>query len=299
MLPWCLRYIHNFKATHDKTPKLMSTHLTAHEIRQSEFHFFRRAQKRTFPQEVCQLQHSHELSSKSKIISLAPFLCKDGLLRVGGRLSQANLSHSQIHPIILSHQSSLVKLMFNYYHVVLGHCGPTLLLSSVGSLLHIVGARQLARSICRQCTTCRRIAARTEHQMMGQLPSQRVVPHSPFQITGVDYAGPLTLKRGHTRKPVLVKSYLAIFVCFSTKAVHIEVIEDLSTEDFLAGLKRFVARRGLPPELHSDNGKNFIGARNDLYQLYRFLQTPEVKSSISSYLLTQRIEWNCIPEKKK
>ena len=132
---------------------------------------------------------------------------------------------------------------------------------------------------------------------MGQLPAQRVVPHSPFQITGVDYAGPPTLKRGNTRKPVLVKSYLAIFVCLPTKAVHIEVVETLSTEDFFAGLKRFVARRGLPSELHSDNGKNFIGARNDLYELYRFLQPPEVNSAISNYLLTQRIKWVCIPER--
>ena len=132
---------------------------------------------------------------------------------------------------------------------------------------------------------------------MGQLPAQRVMPHFPFQITGVDYAGPLTIKKGHTRKPVLIKAYLAIFVCFSSKAVHIEVIEDDSTEDFLAGLKRFIARRGLPLEIHSDNGKNFIGARNDLYQLYRFLQTSEAQSSISNYLLSNRIQWNCIPER--
>ena len=231
-----------------------------------------------------QLHHYQPISSKSKLTSLAPFLCQDGLLRVGGRLSQANLSQSQTHPVILYHQSTIVKQLFNYNHVVLGHYGPTLLLSSVGSRLHVVGARQLARAVCRSCTTCWRTSAKTEHQMMGQLPSQRVVPHFPFQVTGVDYAGPLTIKKGHTRKPVLLKSYLAIFVCFATKVVHIEVIEDLSTEDFLAGLKRFVSRRGLPSEIHSDNGKNFMGAKNDLYQLYRFLQTPAVQASISNYL---------------
>ena len=224
-------------------------------------------------------------------------MCGDGLLRVGGRLSHANLSYSQTHPIILSNKSPLIDLLFKYNHVVLGHCGPTLLLSSTGSRLHVVGARQLARAMCRRCTTCRRISARTEHQMMGQLPAHRVMPHFPFQMTGVDYAGPLTIKKGHTRKPVLIKTYLAIFICFSSKAVHIEVIEDLSTEDFLAGLKRFIARRGLPLEIHSDNGKNFIGARNYLYQLYRFLQTSEAQSSISNYLLSNRIQWNCIPER--
>ena len=131
---------------------------------------------------------------------------------------------------------------------------------------------------------------------MGQLPSQRVVPSPPFQVTGIDYAGPFTVKKGHTRKPVLIKCYLFLFVCFTTKAVHIEVIEDLSTEDFIAGLKRFVARRGLPTEIHTDNGKNFIGAKNDLYQLYRFFQSATTQLSISTYLLSQRIQWKCIPE---
>ena len=114
-------------------------------------------------------------------------------------------------------------------------------------------------------------------------------------ITGIDYAGSMTLKKGHTQEPVLIKAYLAIFVCFSTKAVHIEVSEDHSTEDLMAGLKR----KKRPPvrTIHSDNRKNFIGARNDLYQLYRFLQTPEVQASIASYLLSQQIEWNCIPER--
>ena len=116
-------------------------------------------------------------------------------------------------------------------------------------------------------------------------------------MTGIDYAGPFTLKRGHTRKPVLVKAYIALFVCFSTKAVHIEIVSDLTTEAFLAALKRFVARRGLPLEIHSDNGTNFVGARNDLKELYRFLSTDTTSTAIHSYLLNNRVIWHCIPER--
>ena len=115
---------------------------------------------------------------------------------------------------------------------------------------------------------------------LSKLPASTTPVHSP-------------LRKDHTRNPVLIKAYL---VCFATKAVHLEVIEDLSTEDFQAGLKRFISRRGLPSEIHSDNGKNFVGAKNDLHQLYNFLQTDQVNSSISSYLLSQRIDWICIPE---
>ena len=75
---------------------------------------------------------------------------------------------------------------------------------------------------------------------MGQLPPARITPSKIFEVTGVDYAGPFTIKKGHTRKPVLVKAYLTLFVCFATKAVHIEVVSDLMTEAFLATLKLFV-----------------------------------------------------------
>ncbi len=84
---------------------------------------------------------------------------------------------------------------------------------------------------------------------MGQLPAARVTPSPPFTITGIDYAGPFTLEIGHTRKPVLVKAYLALFVCLATKAVHLEIVSDLTTEAFLASLKRFISRRGLPTEI--------------------------------------------------
>ena len=201
--------------------------LTASELRRAEYHLFRRAQVELFLPK----SSNFKLIIKSKLLPLSPVIGRDGLLRVGGRLSQSNLSMSQIHPIILSSTSAIVTLLFQYNHVSLGHCGPTLLLASTGTRLHVIGARLLARSVCRQCVTCRKISAKADSQMMGQLPAQRVTPSHPFQITGVDYAGPFIVKKGYTRKPTLIKTYLALFVCFSSKAVHIEVIEDLSWQD--------------------------------------------------------------------
>ncbi len=108
---------------------------------------------------------------------------------------------------------------------------------------------------------------------MGQLPPQRLQSGSPFRIVGVDYAGPITIKAGHTRRPVKLKSYICIFVCFAVKAVHIEAVSDLTTEAFLAALKRFVSRRGVPEEIHSDNGTNFQGASRELQDLYQLLSS--------------------------
>ncbi len=132
---------------------------------------------------------------------------------------------------------------------------------------YIIGAKRLIRTVCRSCITCRKVAAKTETQIMGQLPSHRV---TPFAKTGMDYAGPLLIKKGHTRKPVIIKCYVCSFVCFTTKAVHLELVPDLTTEAFLACFRRFISRRGLPTDVFSDNGSNFVGASNDLADLYAF-----------------------------
>ena len=132
---------------------------------------------------------------------------------------------------------------------------------------------------------------------MGQLPASRITPSPPFTICGVDYAGPFLMKKGHRRKPVIVKGYLAVFVCFATKAAHLEVVSDASTETFLACLRRFISRRGCPAEIRSDNGGNFVGAKRDLQELYDFLEKPTTTSAISSYLLTKRVQWHSTPER--
>ena len=207
---------------------------------------------------------SQSTSAPSTHQCLAASNSKEGLLQVGGRLSNTTLLPSQRHPIILSGRDPLAKMLFEYDHLKLSHCGPTLFLAHEGARLHVLGARRLARYVCKSCVPCRKAAARVETQLMGQLPSTRVTPSPPFSITGIDYAGPFVLKKGHTKKPVLVKAYLALFVCLSTKAVHLEIVSDLTTEAFIATLKRFVSRRGLPKEIHTDDGTNFQGARNDL-----------------------------------
>ena len=78
---------------------------------------------------------------------------------------------------------------------------------------------------------------------MGELPSARVQPSRPFLTTGVDYAGPISLKLGTPCSKIITKGYIAIFVCFATRAIHIEVVTSLTTEAFLAALRRFIARR--------------------------------------------------------
>ena len=199
----------------------------------AEHHLFHLAQLRAFTHELTKLNHEQSIPSSSTIISLSPYIDKHGLIRVGGRLSRSHLSLSQTHLIILSGRSRLCYLLCHDKHVSLSYCGPSLLLSATGRRLHIVGARRQIWSICRSCTVCRRSTAHTQTQMMGQLPASRVTPSPPFTTCGVDYAGPFLLKCGYTCKPQIVKAYLCVFICFSIKAVHLEVVSDATTDECL------------------------------------------------------------------
>ena len=120
-------------------------------------------------------------------------------------------------------------------------------------MFHVKGGKRLAKSICNKCVKCRMAAARASTQLLGQLPPARVEPNYVFLHTGLDLAGPFYIRKGHTRRPVVVKCYLIIFICFCTKAVHLELVSDQTKEAFLAALDRFVTRRGLPLHIYSDH----------------------------------------------
>lgn len=90
------------------------------------------------------------------------------------------------------------------------------------------------------------------------------------------------------------KCYMCLFICLTVKAVHLELVTDLSTQAFLQAFQRFIARRGRTKNIYSDNGTNFKGANKELNELGEFLRTSE--SSISRQLGTELdIKWNFIP----
>ncbi|XP_058816005.1 uncharacterized protein LOC131679314 [Topomyia yanbarensis] len=100
---------------------------------------------------------------------------------------------------------------------------------------------------------------------------------------------------GNPRTPVSLKTYIALFIFMVTKAVHIELAVDLSTQAFINVLKCFVARRGVPTQIHSDNATNFIGANSALHELYVLFNQRDMKQALSDYCLPQEIKWHFIP----
>ncbi|XP_062534214.1 uncharacterized protein LOC134203358 [Armigeres subalbatus] len=130
-------------------------------------------------------------------------------------------------------------------------------------------------------------------QFMGELPSPRVSVSRPFLKTGVDYFGPVYIRPAPRR--AAVKAYVSVFVCFCTKAVHLELVSDLSTDRFLQALQRFISRRGRCSDIYSDNGTNFVGARNKLGELYRLLRDHTHREKVTSELAKDGIQWHFNP----
>jgi len=160
-------------------------------------------------------------------------------------------------------------MIIDQVHLDALHSGFTLTLSLIRNQYFIVRGRDLVRNLIRKCTTCRRYKAQTLTQLMGNLPKSRVTANRPFFNAGVDFAGPFQVKMRKGRGSKSEKVWFAIFVCFATKAIHLEAVSDLSTDAFIACYRRFTAWRGVCNHLHSDCGTNFIGAEKELIRLLK------------------------------
>ncbi|XP_018400049.1 PREDICTED: uncharacterized protein LOC108777615 [Cyphomyrmex costatus] len=130
---------------------------------------------------------------------------------------------------------------------------------------------------------------------MGNLPPARVNAAIPFTHTGIDFCGPFFIKEKKHRNRNRVKVYICVFVCLSVKAVHLEVVSDLSSDGFLAALRRLVARRGIPAHIYSDNGTNFVGANSQLKEVYALLNSENHRRLTDKFASDHRITWHFIP----
>lgn len=126
---------------------------------------------------------------------------------------------------------------------------------------------------------------------MGELPVGRSTLTRAFLHVGVDYTAAMQIRSSRLRKAPIEKGYIALFVCFATKAVHLELVSDQSSDAFLAALPRFIARRGLCTDMYSDNGTNFVGASNQLERDLILARNQE----LAAHVANKGINWHFIP----
>lgn len=243
--------------------------------------------------EINLLAKNRPVQPSSSLKSLNPFLDEDGLLRVGGRLANSGLTFDHQHQIIVP-AGKIAESILLHLHRTNCHCGPQLLLATSRQKYWIIGARSTARKVVQNCVICFRQRPRLIHQIMGQLPAARLSSARPFATTGVDYAGPFFI-RPQPRAKVLLKVYVAVFTCFYTRATHLEAVENLTTLAFLDAFRRFVARRGIPSEMWSDNATNLVGGRTELGELRQLLVSSNHTHQVELFCSQNRINWRHIP----
>ncbi|GFW01616.1 integrase catalytic domain-containing protein [Trichonephila clavipes] len=249
---FCFRYITNCKARVGKMKNLDSKGkyhvppLTTYERRQASNKIFFYIQNLFFKEEISCIKANKPVVKKSILSALCPFIDKDGLIRVGGRLRNSTVQYAAKHPIILPNQREICKLTVNMYHILYLHAGCTVLLGIIKQTYWIIGLKNIVKKCIHKCIVCCRYRATTSKQLMGDLPTHRVTPSRPFSVCGVEYAGPINILRYRGRGTKTTKGYVALFVCFVTKALHLELVSDLTSEAFIASLKRLCAKRGAP-----------------------------------------------------
>ncbi|XP_054088377.1 uncharacterized protein LOC114805171 [Zeugodacus cucurbitae] len=272
-----------------------SSTLSPQELHHALFCIIWNIQHIHFANDIHLLQNG--LTTNGPLLYLNPFLeCTEGFqtLKVGGRLESADIPKERKHPMLLPSKCEFVVHYIRHLHQKHYHAGPKALVALIRLQFWIVNTPDLKRRIARSCTHCIRYKPKLMNHVMGQLPVERLTPSRPFSRCGIDFCGPVNVYlriRGKTS----YKAYIAIFVCLATKAVHIELVSDLSTDAFLASLKRMIGRRGLPSDIFCYNATNFVGACSKLPELKSFLFKTENKDAIVKYCANEFVNFKFIP----
>ena len=271
MVAWCLRFMFNAKIRdHGKRRKKT---LLLQEVNEAENRLLHLSQARHFKAEIQMLSKSITLPANSILADRTPYMDHNGLLRVGGHLGQANLDYSIKHPIILHRKDNLVKLLGHHIHEENQHIDPTGLLGLLSNGYYIIGAKHLVRAISQSCVRS------TPEPRSSSWGRYAYTSHCSTSLhsSRSRFCGSI-----HSEERIHMQADLPqiLFICLSTKAIH--------TEAFIASLKQFVARRGCPETLRTDNGTNFVGARKELNALYELLDSSTTQDKMSRFCTAQK-----------
>ncbi|XP_064488427.1 uncharacterized protein LOC135400524 [Ornithodoros turicata] len=231
-----MRFVHNLQSSEKRNGPLSTD-----EIEAAEAYWVKRIQHMTFHRELSNINTNVKLPNESPLRDLAPFLDSDGLLRIGGRLHFSDGTYDERHPLILPGSHHYTKLLVMQAHHRLLHAGVRDTLVHICENFWIIRAHQLVKGVIYQCIICKRLQAKAADQTTAPLPAVRITKSQPFEVVGIDFAGPLIVKVDED----VGKCYIVLFVCAVVRALHLELTSDMSTRAFLQALRRFVSRRGL------------------------------------------------------
>ncbi|XP_075163389.1 uncharacterized protein LOC142236024 [Haematobia irritans] len=273
VLSYVFRFFFNSHPSIGNSQRFQTIRVSTTELQNVKNRLLSLAQRQFYSNEYNSLRSSAPIGKKSHLSTLNPFLDCDNLMRVNGRLSNSSLPYKERYPIILPGKSRFCFLYLSHLHTFLAHGECILMCRFVQTEFYVPRLKSLVKTI---------------------IHKYRCTLAPPFHTTGIDFAGPFDLKSSSLRKSPIIKGYVSVFVCFATKAIHLEACSELSSAAFEAAFARFVGRRGLPHRIVSDNGRNFLGAsRNLTREFAKFLRC--TSTDIAEKYATYGFEWKFIP----
>ncbi|KAL0893119.1 hypothetical protein ABMA27_014752 [Loxostege sticticalis] len=290
ILAYVLRFIQNARS---RSHRNTSDYLTSKELNDSLLLIVKGEQQKYLQDPIRDLKACK--TTKGNLKQLCPFLDVNGIIRVGGRLENASIPFSHKHQVVLPRESRITHLIIQHEHIKNLHAGQRLVLSAINQKFWIVHGINEVKKVIYKCIICFKLKAQTAKQLMGSLPHDRVNFSRPFQKIGLDFAGPIMIKQSRIRKSLETKAYVCVFVCFATKAIHLELASDLRTATFLACFKRFISRRGLPTDVYSDNASTFKCASSQLTELYKLQNCKTHQKEVHDFSSQQGINFHFLP----
>ena len=247
-------------------------------------------QQDKFPIELNYLRNYNGNKGKAPklVLQLNLFLDEDGIMRSKGRISiSQRYSYDVTNPLIVAGSSILAKLLINYAHQQCKHMGANSTLYHLRNLgFWLTKARATVSRLVGQCSICLRHRARTfETPPASLLPEARTEFYRPYSCVGIDYTGHFMVKDMSNN---LVKSYILLFTCMTTRAVHLELVSSMGVHDFLNAFTRFSGRYGLPEQVFSDNAKTFTASAG-------LLKSVVEHDMVKDFLSTKNIWFKTIP----
>jgi len=266
---------------------------TVSSFQKAEHWIVRVVQRECFCEEITCIVDKKPLSRDSSIVSLDPFVDEEGVLRIGGRLRRSKITSNEKFPMIVPKRHHIALLIVRHYHERVNHQGRHFTDGAIRMAGYwILGGKRLISSMIRKCVKCLKLRGKLETQKMSDLPEGPLDPAPPFSYVGVDVFGPWKVVARRTRGgEAHNKRWAVIFTCLAIRAIHIEMIEDMSSCSFINALRRFISIRGSVKEFRSDRGTNFVGSMHDLK-----VDTVNVEdTSVQEFLFDRGTVWKFNP----
>ena len=261
---WMLRFLHNVRRRRICADGVHAGPLQADELQAAEIIIIKERQRLCYGEELHHMQAGLALADSSRLKSLSPFIDGDGMVRARGRIGDAPIPYDTRHPIILEGSDPVTMLVIQDAHKTAMHAGMEHTLSAVRSRFWIQRGRTFVKRVLKRCKICHKRRVRPEPPLMASLPQERLEDTRPFNNVGIDYLGPLYVRKFRRTE----KRYALLITCLSTRAVHLEVSYTLDTDSLLMSLRRFFSRRGTPSVIWSDNGSSFVAGKKELAQSF-------------------------------